>query len=327
MNKRRFAVIAAGAVLLLLSVIFGVSIGAVFVSPSELVSPELSRGALILIYLRLPRVLAAALAGSAFAVSGAIIQAVLNNPLAAPNIIGVNAGAGFFTVLCALVFPAASGWLSAAGFLGAFAAVMLVYFIAEKTGASRMTLILSGIAVSSLLTAFTDSLTSVFPSAMTDYAAFKSGGTSGVSLSELSPAWILIAIGIVISVFFSRDLDILSHGDMTASSLGMNVGRTRFIMLMTAALLAGSAVSFAGLIGFVGLIVPHIVRRLLSSDENTFVIPASALYGGAFLVVCDIVSRSLFSPYELPLGVVVSIIGVPVFLYLVIKRRSGRHTE
>ena len=301
MKKRIKIIFAVGIFLLIMSSLAGIFLGAVGISPAQIIADisqsGLSKSERILLYVRLPRVLGTILAGSALAVSGAIIQAVLGNPIAAPNIIGVNAGAGFFTVFCLAVFPDSLSYLPAAAFLGALAAVMLVYTIAKKTGASKMTLVLSGVAVSSLMNAASDTVITLFPDVLTGFSSFKSGSVSGLSLSEFSPAWIYISVGICGAFLLSHDLDILSLGDKTAQSLGLNVSLVRFIFLAAAALLAGAAVSFSGLIGFVGLIVPHIVRRLSGTSENRIIIPLCAIFGGTFVNICDIVSRTIFSPY------------------------------
>ena len=330
--KRRIKIIfAAGIFLLIFSSLAGIFLGAVGISPEQIFADisqcGLSKSERILLYVRLPRVLGTILAGAALAVSGAIIQAVLGNPIAAPNIIGVNAGAGFFTVLCLAVFPNSLSYLPAAAFLGALATVMLVYTIAKKTGASKMTLVLSGVAVSSLMNAASDTVITLFPDVLTGFSSFRAGSVSGLSLSEISPAWIYILVGIFGAFLLSHDLDILSLGDKTAQSLGLNVSLVRFIFLAIAALLAGAAVSFSGLIGFVGLIVPHIVRRLSGTSENRIIIPLCAIFGGAFVNVCDIASRTIFAPYELPLGICISYIGAPFFIYLLIRKKGGKHGD
>lgn len=315
---------------LIISVIVGICAGAVWVSPAELISDMLTEGLSqnerVILYIRLPRISATILAGAALAVSGAIIQSVLGNPLAAPNIIGVNAGAGLFTVLSLTLFPAAVNLLPTAAFFGALLAVMLVFGISKKTGASRMTIILTGVGVSSLFNAITDTVTTLYPDSLMGIATFKTGGVAGITVDSLFPAWIFIAVGIIAALLLSHDLDILSLGDNTAKSLGMNVGAIRFVFLAIAAMLAGAAVSFSGLIGFVGLVVPHISRKITGSSENTVVLPVCTLIGGAFLTLCDTLARTLFSPYELPLGIVVSYIGVPFFIWLLIKKKGGRRS-
>lgn len=316
---------------MIVSAAVGICAGSQWISPIELISElfaeGLSQNERIVLYIRLPRVFATILAGSALAVSGAIIQAVLGNPLAAPNIIGVNAGAGLFTVLCTALFHAAVNLLPAAAFIGALLAVQLVYGIAKKTGASRMTIVLTGVGVSSLLNAIIDTVTTLYPDSLIGIASFKIGGVEGVTVGSLFPAWIFIVMGIIAALMFSHDLDILSLGENTAKSLGMNVGLIRFVFLAIAAMLAGAAVSFSGLIGFVGLVVPHISRKIAESSENTSVLPISALMGGAFLTLCDTLARTLFTPYELPLGIVVSYIGVPFFIWLLIRKKGGRHGD
>lgn len=332
MSKGRFPfwgrVILCFAALAVVAVV-GICAGTAWISPAELFADLLdawqSQDERIVLYVRLPRLLATLLAGSALAVSGAIIQAVLGNPLAAPNIIGVNAGAGLFTVICIAAVPTAAKFLPLAAFLGALAAVSLVYGIAKKTGASRMTIILAGVGVSSLLNAMIDAITTLNPNALAGISAFKAGGAAGVTLSALFPAWIFIAVGLGAAVFLGHDLDVLSLGENTARSLGMNVGALRLVFLATAALLAGAAVSFAGLIGFVGLVVPHIARKIAGTSENTAVIPICVLTGGAFLTLCDTLARTLFAPYELPLGIVVSFVGVPFFIWLLMRKKGGKH--
>ncbi|MFA5658013.1 MAG: iron ABC transporter permease [Oscillospiraceae bacterium] len=324
------SVIFACFILVILTSVLGICFGAVNLSASELIDGILTGAKTpngrIVLYSRLPRVLGTALAGSSLAVSGAIIQSVLGNPLASPNIIGVNSGAGFFTVLCLALFPSAYKLLPAAAFLGAIISVMTVYLIARKTGASKITLVLAGVAIASLFNAGINTVTTFFPDSLSGINAFKIGGVTGLTLDRLSPAWAFITIGIIAALLLNHELDILSLGDKTAQSLGMNVRLIRFLLLMISALLAGAAVSFAGLIGFVGLIVPHISRHFVG-NESRFLIPVCALSGAAFVTLCDIISRTLFAPYEIALGIVISYIGVPFFIGLLLKKRGGRHSD
>ncbi len=273
----------------------------------------------ILFYVRLPRVLGALLSGSALAVSGVIIQAVLNNAMAAPNIIGVNSGAGFCAVLLIAAFPSAVGFIPIAAFLGALGACLLIYLIASRTGADRMTVTLVGIAVSSILGAGINTLKTLFPDSVYDADSFMIGGLSGVGFSKLTLAAFIIAAGLIFACFFARGLDVLSLGDESARSLGMKVNRVRFLFLALAAALAGAAVSFAGLLGFVGLLVPHIMRRFVGADHRALV-PASALGGALLVLLCDLIARTLFAPYELPVGILLSLLGGPFFIILVLAR-------
>ena len=277
----------------------------------------------IILYVRLPRTLGALLTGVAMAVSGVIIQGVLANPLAGPNLIGVNAGAGLAAILCSALLPALSAAVPVAAFGGALAASLLVFLMARKTGASRITLVLAGVAISGILGALIDAVATVNPDALVGANTFMVGGLSGVMLTTLILPGILIAVAALAAWSLSYELDLLSLGDEVAASLGLPVRVYRFALLAIAAALAGSAVSFAGLIGFVGLIVPH-AARFLVGEENRGLIPAAALLGALLVVVCDLLARLLFAPYELPVGIVLSLLGGPFFLWLLIRQRGGR---
>lgn len=275
----------------------------------------------ILFHLRLPRACAAVLAGSALAVSGVIIQAVLHNAMAAPNIIGVNSGAGLAAILMIAVAPSAIQALPVAAFLGAVIACLCIYGIASRTGAGRITITLVGIAISSILNAGINTVKTVFPDSIYDANAFMIGGISGVTFTRLTPAWGLILVGIALSIFLARDVDILSLGDETAAGLGMHVKGMKLALLMLASVLAGSAVSFAGLLGFVGLVVPHIVRRFVGNKHRAL-IPLSAVGGAILVLLCDLLGRVLVAPYELPVGIILSFIGGPFFIALILVQRK-----
>lgn len=282
-----------------------------------------SPDARILLYVRLPRVCASLLAGAALAVSGVLLQAVLGNPLASPNVIGVNAGAGFFTFLAMALLPGRIAAAPTGAFLGALLAALLVYAVAAKAGAGKLTIILAGVAVSSVFTAGINTIKTFFPDTLYNGSTFLIGGFSGVSLKDLSPAWALILAGLGASLLFGRQVDVLCLGDETAQSLGMNVTLTRFILIFIACVLAGCAVSFSGLISFVGLIVPHICRRLVGTGHKALLL-ASCLMGAGFVSLCDLFSRVLFAPYEIPVGILLSFLGGPFFLFLILRQRGSR---
>ena len=311
------------------SIILSACLGSVHISLTDLVkviqdgignvtTPE-SR---IFWYARLPRTAACVLAGAALAVSGAVIQSVLMNKLASPGIIGVNAGAGLAVTLCC-AFGAFSGWIIAgAAFGGAVAAVLLVALTAEKIGASRTTVILGGVAVNSCLNAVSEAISILMPDAGMQAADFRVGGFSNVSYTRLIPAGALILLALVILFTLTNELDVISLGEDTAQGLGMPVKKMRTLFLALSALLAGAAVSFSGLLGFVGLIVPHVGRKLVS-HENGKLLPFCGLLGAGFVTICDLLARTLFSPYELPVGILMSCIGGPFFLFLLTKRKGG----
>lgn len=326
MAKNRQLVILLGcAALLLVSLALSLCLGAVWLSPAQLLEGAFCPGTVpgrILWHTRLPRMLATLLAGSALAASGVLIQTVLGNPLAGPNIIGVNAGAGFAVALLSAFTPLTARLTPLAAFLGALAAMLLVYFAAKATGASRVTLVLAGVVVASLLNAGTDAVVTLIPDALPGSSSFRIGGVEGVSMVQLRPAAVYIALGLLTAFALRPAMDVLALGDETAQSLGLRVEPTRFALLLTAALLAGAAVSFAGLIGFVGLIVPHAARALLGGRVK-HLLSTATLLGGAFLTLCDVLSRVLFAPYELPVGIVLSFIGCPFFLILLARRKGG----
>ena len=303
-------------------------IGSVALSPGQVFSVLTGReadsiAARIILYSRLPRTCAAMLAGAALAVSGAVIQTVLNNPLASPGVIGVNSGAGFAVALVCAVSPPAQRYTPLVAFCGALAGVLLVTTLSQRTGASRMTVILAGVAISTLFSAGIDAVVTLAPDAVNGITDFRIGGFTGVTMVQLAPAAVLILVSLGIALSYSQQMDILALGSDTAQSLGLSVQFVRFILLVLAAALAGAAVSFCGLMGFVGLIVPHTMRRLLG--ENSLPLLLSSALGGAFFVtICDLLARVLFSPFELPVGIILAFAGVPFFLWLLFKQKGVR---
>lgn len=314
------------ALLLPAAALFSLCVGASGVSLTQGLA-DLLRGvsspaARILRYIRLPRVLAAMLAGAALAASGVLIQGVLGNPLAGPNVIGINAGAGFFTLLCACLLPSAAGLLPAAAFAGALLAALVILLLADRMGASRITVVLAGVAISSIFSAGSDLITTLDPDATLGMSAFMIGGFADVSASRLRIAAVYMLPALVASLLLAGDLDVLALGDEVAASLGLRVRRTRVLLLAVASVLAGAAVSFAGLLGFVGLIVPHAVRRVVGGEHRRL-LPLSMLGGALFTLLCDTAARTLFSPYEVPVGILLSLVGGPFFLFLLLKGRKG----
>ena len=274
-------------------------------------------------FARLPRTLATVLAGAALAVSGAVIQSVLTNKLASPGIIGVNAGAGLAVTICCAV-GAVSGWaIAGAAFSGALLAVLLVTLTARKIGASRTTVILGGVAINSFLNSASEAITTLVPEAGVQSADFRVGGFSSVAYTRLIPAGVLIVVGLLVIFTLCNELDVMSLGEDTAQGLGLSVKKMRTIFLGIAALLAGATVSFAGLLGFVGLIVPHLGRRIAGS-ESRHLLPFCAVFGAGFVTICDLIARTLFAPYEIAVGILMSFIGGPFFIFLLLNKKGGR---
>ena len=314
-------------VLLLISIVLGVLLGATRLNLWDTLSGIIGGNtdtpdAKILIYVRLPRVLAALVSGMALAVSGAVIQGVLANRLASPSIIGVNAGAGLAVVLCS-AFGLIGGWqLSLFSFVGAFASVLLVSIGAKRWGASGGTVILMGVALNSLLGAVSDTVTTFDPEVSVMSNDFKIGDFSSVTYARVIPAAALILIAVFVLLTFSNDLDVLTLGDENAKGLGLNTGVMRMLFLLLSALLAGAAVSVCGLLSFVGLLVPHAVRRMAVS-ESKHLIPLCALFGAGFVTLCDTLARVVFAPYELPVGIIMAFLGAPFFFFILIRGKGG----
>ena len=277
----------------------------------------------ILYFVRLPRTAAAVLAGAALGVAGALIQSVLNNAMASPNVIGVNAGAGLGALLAASLVPGAAALLPGAAFVGALAAALFIWMLAAVAGLSRTTLILAGVTVSSILTACMNTLKLLFPDVAVGSMAFLLGTLSGVTTAQVQRALPWLAAGFVLAALLAADLNVLQLGEDMAAGLGLPVARVRFAALLTAALLAGASVSFAGLLGFVGLLAPHIARRLVGGD-NRRLLPVTALASADLMLLCDVAARVLFAPFELPVGVLLSLVGGPFFLFLLLRRKRSR---
>ncbi len=313
--------------LALLSALCSLCLGPVALAPAEVLAALFGRlkgsAAAIVLHVRLPRTLGCLTAGMCLAVSGAIIQGVLANPLAAPNIIGVNAGAGLLVAVSCAIAPSAAALTPWMAFLGAMAGVLLVLAIAERAGAARITLVLAGVAISGMFSAGIDAVITFVPDALNGYSDFRIGGFANLTMDQVRPALAVAALGLLAALSLSNELDLLTLGADTAQSLGLPAKGFRLLLLGVAAMLAGAAVSFAGLLGFVGLIVPHIMRRLIG-EESRPLLAASALGGANLVTLCDLLSRLLFAPYELPVGVVLSLTGGPFFLWLLLKQRGGR---
>ena len=328
MNKKRTRWILMGAFcFMMLSILLSLCFGTAVLTFRDLTDavingPQGGVSGRIFWYARLPRTAASLLAGAGLAVSGTVIQNVLNNKLASPGIIGVNAGAGLAVTICCAI-GTFSGWIMAgAAFSGAMLAVFLVTFTARKIGASRTTVILGGVAVNSLLNAACEAITTLIPDAGVQSADFRVGGFSAVAYTRLIPAGILILAGILLMLTLCNELDILALGEETAQGLGMSVKKMRTLFLVIAAMLAGAAVSFSGLLGFVGLIIPHLGRKLVGSESESLV-PFCILFGAGFVTFCDLISRVIFSPYEIPAGILMAFIGGPFFLFILMGRKRG----
>lgn len=278
----------------------------------------------IICMVRLPRNLTAMMAGICLSLSGAILQGVMRNPLAAPNIIGVSSGGGLAAIFIMIVIPHCYNLLVPAAFVGALAATFTIFLLAWDRGIRPMRLILSGVAVSSLLGAFISALMIFYPDRVPGILDFMVGGFNGCSWRHVNIIWPYAVFGTIAVFFMGPRLNILVLGDETATSLGLRIEQTRIILLVLSSLLAAAAVSVAGLLGFVGLIVPHTMRMIIGSDHRVL-FPACVLFSSGLLLLCDTLGRVLLDPRELPVGIIMSILGAPFFLYLLRIRGTFRH--
>ena len=277
--------------------------------------------------IRFPRNIVGALVGANLAVSGAILQAVMKNPLADPGIVGVSSGAGLAGVIMLIFMPEASILLTPVAFVGAMLSVA-GGALAWKNGIRPTRIILAGVAVSAFLGSGISALLVFYSDKVQGALLWMVGGLSARSWPQVETLFPYTILGLVLALAGCKALTILSLGDETARGLGVPVERVRFSMTAVAALLAagggrgggGGAVGVAGLIGFVGLVVPHIVRLIIGTDYK-YVIPGSAILGAGVLVFCDTLGRVAFSPIEIPAGIIMAFLGAPFFLYLL--RRSS----
>lgn len=277
--------------------------------------------------IRMPRAATAALVGAALAVAGAVMQAVFRNPLADPGVIGVSSGAATTAVLAIVTgLTATNRWvLPAAAFLGALVTVILVQAVATLRGGGPATLVLVGVAVSAFLGAVTSSAVANAPqdSDIRGVSFWLNGDLVARTWQHAGLAAVPVVLCLVVLAVLSRDLNILVMGDAAARSTGVDVRVVRAVLLLVASLLTASAVAVSGIIGFVGLVVPHLVRIVLGPDHR-ILLPAAALTGACFVLLADTVARMLFSPVVLQTGSVVAFLGSPVFLWLLLTTRSTR---
>lgn len=265
--------------------------------------------------IRMPRTIVGALVGINLSLSGAILQAIMRNPLADPHIIGISSGAGLAGVVIMILFPALEYLITPVAFVGAMLAAICIYILAWKNGIKPVRIILAGVAVSAFLSAGISGLMIFYSDRVHGALMWMVGGLAARSWPHVSIILPYAIIGLVLALASASYLNILQLGDEMARGLGVNVEVTRIVMTAIAALLAASAVSVVGLLGFVGLVVPHAARLLIGSDYR-FLLPAAALLGVAIVTLSDTFARVIFAPIELPVGIIMAFLGAPFFLFL-----------
>lgn len=339
MDRKRSVISVIGAAFFaVLSIIFGIGIGSVYVPPSSILSaisvrlfgnpmPEglESTTVNIIMDLRMPRVILAFLTGAALSASGAAVQSVLRNPLASPYTLGVSSGAslGAGIVIAAGFTFLGQFTLAAAGLASAlltmFAAVAFTSRIDKSFESS--TIVLTGMVISLFISAIVNLMANLADEKYKQILKWQTGSFSGRGWGYCAVLAVVSVISIAVYISRSRELDLMSFGDEQAASAGIDPAKTRRFLLIVMSVLTGTAVAFSGVIGFIDMIAPQIVRRIFGA-KHSMVIPMSAIVGGTFMVICDIAARTLTAPSELPVGTVTALIGAPFFAYVFFRRRK-----
>ena len=329
MKKKSKSVIKMTSVIVLLVCILcgltliSVSIGSARYSLNEVITNLFAEGdnniKIIIYNLRLPRIICAILIGAALSVGGALLQAVMRNPLADPGTIGVSAGASTVVTTVLLVFPGMTTAVPIFAFVGAAFACALIYILAWKDGVDPVRIILSGVAINSVLGGYTGFLQMLHSDNLQGVLGFLNGSLAGRSWGDVRILVIYVTIGLILALFCIKSANALQLGDEMAKNLGINVNLNRIALSAVAAFLAAATVSVAGMIGFVGLVVPHIARMIVGSDYKIMV-PTSMLLGAVVLLFADTLGRTIVPGMDIPVGTIMAISGGPFFLYMLRKK-------
>ena len=330
MNRKNLLVVLL-ILLFVISLIISLILGGTPVSIKEIwysvVHPDVSQTISTIIYrIRLPRIIAGVCIGAGLSVCGCVLQAILRNPLAEPYTLGISGGASLgATIAVVLNFANFFGifWLPIATFLGAFISVSTIYLIASKRQFSTHILILIGVILSFV---FSSIVMFVFAIAKPQeiYTAifWLMGDLSSVEHTLLSLIVPLITLGVTAIFLFNRELDIITLGEEKAHYTGLNVEKTKKILFVITSIVTAVCVSSSGIIGFVGLIVPHFIRYFVTGPKHKFLIPVSAISGAIFLILCDTLARTIIAPVELPVGVITGILGGMFFLTFFLRQKT-----
>lgn len=326
MKTKKISLIFFSVVALIFITIFSIRFGSVNFSFIEIVKAlfvknyenEILKS--ILWDIRIPRILIALMVGGNLALAGVLLQAVMKNPLADPGLTGVSAGASVSALIIMIIYPSAILFMNLTAFLGGALACGLVFLLAWKKGLKPLRVILSGVAVNAFLGSVTGLMFILFSDEIQGVLSWLNGSLNGKNWTHVYGILPYTVFGIIGSMTLVRDANILQLGDNFAINLGLNIPRKRLKLCIFACFLTGISVANVGLIGFVGLVVPHMARMIIGSD-HMYLLPFSAILGAIILVLADTISRTLFSPIEIPAGIVMAVIGVPFFLYLL--RKTG----
>ena len=319
-----------GAFLVLLvisfvAIIVSIRIGSVSVAYEDILNAlTTDKGGIagIIRNIRIPRILMAIIIGANLAVSGVLLQGVMRNPLADPGITGISAGASVVVMIVMLYLPSAAASMPVFGFLGGVMACAIIYGLAWKKGLSAMRIVLAGVAVNSILGGITSMIQLMNSENLQGVLNWLNGELGKKSWTQVQYVAIYSIVGLVLAFLLHRCLDVLALGDKNTKSLGYNPNVLRLMLSGVAVLLAGISTAYVGVIGFIGLIVPHISRMLMGSEHKRL-IPFAALMGSTILLIADTIGRTIIAPYEIPVGVITTVFGGPFFLYLLRKDSKG----
>lgn len=324
-DRKKALTIIVTALLTLVSIVVCTAIGTVkfsfFQTIRAIFVNDDSTARLLIWNLRLPRVLTGALVGICLSLSGCILQGLMHNSLASPSTIGVTSGASLLGYITLVAFPSLGRLLPIGSILGALGTTLLIYGLAYRKGASNIRIILSGLAVSALFGAFSDMIRSAFPDRVSNATGFLVGSLNGTTWSSLLSILPYAGLGIAICIFLPIRMNVLQLGEESARALGLDTERFRLVLILSSSLLSGSAISVAGIVGFAGLIVPHMARLLVGSDHR-YLFAQSSLMGAVLVIVCDTIGRVVMAPGEIPVSVILAFIGTPFFLYLLRKKEA-----
>lgn len=321
-------IFAGLSLLLVAAFVVSLGLGSKWISPGELFGLLLGRGtaenALTVGVLRLPRLLVAMLVGAALAVSGCILQGMIRNPLASPDLIGITGGASFAAVafLTYAAGPVSIRWLPVAAMLGAGLISILIYLLAWNKGVAATRLVLVGIGISAVTGSFSTLMLVLSPIRAAGQAyIWLTGSVYGASWENVYSLLPWILVFMPLALIYSRNVTVQELGDDVAQGLGSSVQRQRFVLLLICVALSGAAVSVAGAIGFIGLMAPHIARKLVGPSFGGL-LPVAAVIGALLLVTADTLARTLFLPFDIPAGVFTAGVGGPFFIYLLYRNRN-----
>jgi iron complex transport system permease protein len=325
MNRRRaLLVLTLLAIAATLSLLLSLAVGSVALAPGEVWAALLGERAgdgmafEVVRNLRLPRALSVFACGGLLALAGALMQVLLRNPLADPYVLGISGGAAVGALAAMLLGVAAGFGLGIAAFIGAMTAMGLVFGLARGDGSWTQTrLLLTGVIVAAGCGAAVALMLSLAPDQQLRGMLFWLMGDAAEAGTPL-PALLVLAAGLLVAMFFARELNLLARGALLAATLGANVAQLRLLLYFLASLLTATAVTSVGSVGFVGLVVPHLVRLALGNDQR-LLLPAATLAGATLLTLADMLARSIIAPQQLPVGVLTALIGVPVFLFLLAR--------